>query len=378
MKTIYLDNAATTPLSPIVLEAMMPYLANQFYNPSAHYGEAYEIANVIKQARSTIAKTIGCEDSEIYFTSGGSESDNWALRFVKQGQHIITSQIEHHAILNTCKYLESQGVEVTYVVPDEYGRIDPIEIETCIQSNTTLISIMMANNEIGTIQDISRIADIAARHNIVFHTDAVQAYGHIPIDVNNMGIDMMSVSAHKFNGPKGVGFLYVSNRVPITPFIYGGEQQSGKRAGTENVAGIVGMAKAAELACGALTSFGNNDYVRGLRDYMWERIYKEIKSVKLNGFELRRLPNNLNVSFIGVHGEQLLTLLSMHGICASTGSACNSSSKEPSHVLKAIGLSDDEANSSIRFTLSARNTKEEIDYVIDVLKEAVEELRSIN
>lgn len=373
MKTVYFDNAATTPLSPIAFEAMQPYFSEQFYNPAANYDEAYEIKNVINNCRETIANTIGCSSNEIFFVSCGSEADNWAVRFARAGQHIITTQIEHHAILNTCKYLESIGVEVTYVMPDKYGRIDPIEIETSIQSNTILISVMMANNEIGTVQDIQKIADIASRHNILFHTDAVQAYGHLDIDVNTMGIDMMSVSAHKFNGPKGIGFLYVSNRVPISPLIYGGGQQFGKRAGTDNVPSIVGMAKAAEISCENIND--NNKYIKSLRDYMEKRIITEINGTTVNG--INRLSNNLNVCFSGIRGEQLVELLSMSSICVSTGSACNSSSNEPSHVLKAIGLSDDEANSSIRFTFSKDNTKEEIDYAFNILKECVDNLRSV-
>lgn len=375
MNTIYLDNAATTPLSPIVLEAMMPYFIDKFYNPSANYEKAHEINISLQQCRETIASTLGCETSEIYFTSGGSESNNWALRFVKPGQHIITSKIEHHSILNTCKYLETQGVEVTYVEVDRNGFVDPIEFETSIQSNTTLASIMTANNEIGTIQKISKLAEIASKHNIPFHTDAVQAYGHMHIDVNYMGIDMLSASAHKFNGPKGVGFLYVSNRIPLKPLIYGGGQQFGKRAGTENVPGIVGMTRAAELAYENMSK--KNQYIYDLRNSFKKSLLSEIPNVSVNGSDVSRLANNLNVSFAGVRGEQLLTLLSMNGICASSGSACNSSSNEPSYVLKAIGLSDEEANSSIRFTLSDSNTKEEIDYTVDVLKRCVEDLRSV-
>lgn len=372
---IYLDNAATTPLSPIVFEAMKPYFIDQFYNPSANYEKAHEINILLQQCRETIASTLGCEASEIYFTSGGSESNNWALRFVRPGQHIITSKIEHHSILNTCKYLETQGVEVTYVEVDRNGFVDPIEFETSIQSNTTLASIMTANNEIGTIQKITKLAEIASEHNVQFHTDAVQAYGHMSLDVNLMGIDMLSASAHKFNGPKGVGFLYVSNRIPLKPLIYGGDQQFGKRAGTENVPGIVGMTRAVELAYENISK--RNQYVYDLRNSFKNRILSEIPNVSVNGSDISKLANNLNVSFAGVRGEQLLTLLSMNGICASTGSACDTSSGEPSHVLKAIGLSDEEANSSIRFTLSDSNTKEEIDYAVDVLKRCVEDLRRV-
>ena len=377
MKTIYLDNAATTPMAVKVFEAMIPYLSNSYFNPSATYDQAQEVRNVLQKCRDTIAKTIGCDSSEIYFTSGGTESDNWALRFVRPGHHIITSKIEHHAVLNTCKYLETQGVEVTYLDVDEVGMVNPMDVEKAIKDNTILISIMMANNEIGTIQPVLAVADIAAKHDILMHTDAVQTYGHIPIDVNEIGVDMMSVSAHKFRGPKGVGFLYISNRIPIQPMIFGGGQQGGKRSGTENVAGIVGMTKAAEIACNVEFIESQNGYIRSLSDYMQNRIRNEIGGVRLNGSNSYRLANNINMSFSGVRGEQLVALLSMNGICASTGSACDSSSGEPSHVLKAIGLSDDEANSSIRFTMSGANTKEEIDYVVDVLKDSVENLRSV-
>ena len=371
---IYLDNAATTRPFPEVVEAMQPYLTEMYYNPSANYDKAYEVSDVLTKCRKTIADTISCDPTEIYFTSGGTESDNWALRFACAGQHIITSEIEHHAIINTCKYLEAHGVEVTYVGVDKFGRVNPDDVERAIKKNTSIISIMAANNEIGTIQNISKIAEIAARHNIIFHTDAVQAYGHINLDVNRTGIDMLSASAHKFNGPKGVGFLYVSNRIPLKPLIYGGGQQFGKRAGTENIPCIVGMAKAAELTHDDM--YTKNKYVYDIRNYFENRIIGEISDASVNGdSNANKLTNNLNVSFKGIHGEQLLTLLSMNGICASTGSACNSSSAEPSHVLKAIGLSDDEANSSIRFSLSGSNTLEEINYTIDVLKRCISDLR---
>ena len=378
MKTIYLDNAATTPLSTIAFEAMQPYLIDKFYNPSANYEQAVQVKNIIEECRMNIASTIGADKSEIYFTSGGTESDNWALRFAQPGQHIITSRIEHHAILNTCKWLETQGVEVTYLDVGADGLVNIKDLQSAIKNNTVLVSIMMANNEIGSIQPIADLAEIAAYNNVLFHTDAVQAYGHIPIDVNDFGIDMMSVSSHKFNGPKGIGFLYVSNRVPLMTMIFGGEQQSGKRAGTYNVPGIVGMSKAAELATNKTTMKKYNDTVEDLSRYMCNRIIKEIPYTRLNGGMTHRLANNINVLFDGIQGEQLLTVLSMRGVCASSGSACNSSLNEPSHVLKAIGLSDDEANSSIRFTLSIDNTREEIDYTVDVLKECVDTLRSIS
>ena len=372
---IYLDNAATTKPATEVVDAMKPYFEQLYYNPSASYDKSYEVADALAECRSIIAKTLDCEPSEIYFTSGGTEADNWALRFVKPGQHIITSKIEHHAVLNTCKYLEKFGVEVTYLNVDKYGQLMLSDLEENIKDNTVLISIMSANNEIGTIQPVVGISTIAAENNIVFHTDAVQYYGHNNINVNVLGIDMLSVSAHKFNGPKGVGFLYVSNRIPLRPMIYGGMQERGVRAGTENVPGIIGMAKAAELACSNINQRWR--YVSDLRDYMQNEIINEIPDVAINGYSefSTRLANNLNISFEGVRGEQLLRLLSDNGIYASTGSACNSSSSEPSHVLKAIGLSDEEANSSIRFSLSHENTVDELKYTVDVLKRCVNDLR---
>ena len=373
---IYMDNAATTMPLPSVVEAMLPYYKERFYNPSANYDVAYDVNDILQNCRRTIADTIGCKPNEIYFTSGGSESDNWALRNVKPGQHIITSKIEHHAILNTCRYLESQGVEITYVDVDKYGTVMLSQLADSIKPNTSLISIMTANNEIGTIQPILDIAEIASANNIIFHTDAVQAYGHKEIDVAKLGVDMLSASAHKFHGPKGVGFLYVNDKVKLHPLIFGGMQQNGMRAGTENVPGIVGMAKASEISC-APNSLYYNNIIRDLRDYLQVRIMAEIPNVIVNGNINARLDNNLNISFIGVRGEQLLSQLAMNGIYTSTGSACNAFSPEPSHVLKAIGMSDEDASSSIRFTLSKYNTKEEINYVVDVLKRSVNDLRRI-
>ena len=376
---IYLDNAATTRPLPEVVDAMLPYFNEAYYNPSAHYDKAYEVGNILNKCRSIIAQTLSCDPSEIYFTSGGTESDNWALRFVRPGQHIITSKIEHHAILNTCKYLESVGVEVTYLDVDRNGKLILPELEKNIKENTVLITIMTANNEIGTMQPLSDISKIAAEHNVVFHTDAVQAYGHSHIDVNVVGVDMLSASSHKFNGPKGIGFLYISNRIPLHPMIYGGAQETNMRAGTENVPGIVGMAKAAELSCESVRMNNAWHHVSTLRNKMQNKIISEISDVSVNGYSefSDRLANNLNVSFKGVRGEQLLRLLSDNGVCASTGSACDSSSTEPSHVLKAIGLSDEDANSSIRFSLSHDNTIEEINYTVDVLKRCVDDLRRI-
>lgn len=371
-KIIYLDNAATTPLDEAVLNEMVK-TSLSFGNPSAYYDYGYEVADILKHCRENIASSIHCISTEIYFTSGGTESDNWALRFVAPGSHIITTAIEHHAILNTCKYLEKCGVDVTYIQPDKYGLVHVEDIESAIRPNTKLISVMAANNEIGTIQPIHDIGVLAAAKNMVFHVDAVQAYGHIPVDVNFDNIDMLSVSAHKFNGPKGVGFLYISNRIPLQPMIYGGGQQRGMRPGTENVMGIVGMSKAQEIAIDKMNE--RNENISWLRDYLEDGILSEIPDVYINGSKLKRLPNNTNICFTGIRSEQLLSLLNMNGICASAGSACNSSSVEPSHVLTAIGLSEDDANASLRFTLSHSNTKEEIDFVIDTLKRSVVQLR---
>ena len=376
-KIIYLDNAATTKTDPAALEAMIPYFCEHYGNPASHHDIGYEVSDIVEESRRKIAATIGCKSSEIYFTSGGTESDNWALRMVRPGHHIITSAVEHHAILNTCKYLESQGVEVTYIYPDAMGLIHPEDIELFIQKNTFLISIMAANNEIGTIQPLRQVSDLAAEHNILFHTDAVQAYGHIDLDVNMLGVDLMSASAHKMGGPKGIGFLYVSDRVPMKPLIYGGGQQLGFRSGTENVPGIVGFAKAAEIACDSATLWERFYATRTLRDYFISCVKAEIPDVQLNGHQEYRLPNNANFSFYGVRGEVLLTLLNENGICASTGSACNSDSDEPSHVLLAIGCDNDAANGSIRFTLSHSTTMKDIDYVVGVLKRSVEQLRNI-
>ena len=380
---IYLDNAATTKPLKEVADIITENISSIYGNPSSLHEIGLQSRNIINNARKTIGEIIGAPQETIYFVSGGSEADTWALtsmfnNFKVPYPHIITTKIEHHAILNTCKNLERQGARVTYLDVDETGMVSPSDVEAAICDNTILISVMTANNEIGTIQPIEDISDIAAHHNILFHTDAVQAFAHMDIDVNKLGVDMMSVSAHKFGGTKGIGFLYASNRIPLSPIIFGGGQQFGKRAGTENILGIMGMVKAVEIMCDEARLQENISHMENLRDYMRERIVLEIPNVKVNGHWDKRLANNLNVSFIGVRGEQLLALLAMDGICVSTGSACDSFSNEPSHVLKAIGLTDDEANSSIRFSLSQNNTREEINYVVDVLKRDVEDLRSMD
>ena len=370
-RLIYMDNAATTPVHPEVYEAMKPYFSEVYSNPSAVYTFAGKAGRAVDDARQTIASVINAKPEEVYFTAGGSESDNWAIIGAAEGncnkgKHIITTRIEHHAVLNTCKYLEKHGFEVTYLDVDKYGRVSPEDVENAIRPDTILISVMTANNEIGSIQPIEEIGGIAKDHGILFHTDAVQAMGHIQIDVEKMNIDMLSASAHKLNGPKGVGLMYIRKGIAIPSFIHGGAQERGRRAGTLNVPGIVGFATAARMAEESLTE--RNQYVTGLRDYFNDRALGGIDGSRLNGDRINRLPNNVNLSFPGINGETLLILLDQNGICASSGSACSSGSLDPSHVLTAIGLSDQEAGSSLRFTLSEQNTRDDVDYTIDIIK----------
>ncbi len=379
-QNIYLDNAATTPMHPEVLEAMTPYFMEYYGNPSSIYSFAGKARRAVSQVREIIADMIGAKSQDIYFTGGGSEADNWALKAVAEayeskGRHIITTKIEHHAILHTCKYLEQRGFRVTYLDADGEGRIDPTTVEAAVCPDTVLISVMMANNEIGTIEPIAQIGEIAKKHGILFHTDAVQAFGHIEIDVDAMNIDLLSVSGHKINGPKGIGFLYAGNGVKLQSFLHGGSQERAKRAGTLNVPGIVGLGKAAEMARNSLEL--RAAYERELRDYLVERVLSEIPGSRLNGSRTERLPNNANFSFDRVEGETLLIMLDQRGICASSGSACTSGALDPSHVLLAIGLSEQSARASLRITLSERNTREEIDYVTDELKRIIERLRSM-
>ena len=373
-RLIYMDNAATTPVHPEVYEAMKPYFSEVYSNPSAVYTFAGKAGRAVDEARRTIASVINAKPEEVYFTAGGSESDNWAIIGAAEGncnkgKHIITTRIEHHAVLNTCKYLEKHGFEVTYLDVDKYGRVSPEDVENAIRPDTILISVMTANNEIGSIQPIEEIGGIAKDHGILFHTDAVQAMGHIQIDVEKMNIDMLSASAHKLNGPKGVGLMYIRKGIAIPSFIHGGAQERGRRAGTLNVPGIVGFATAARMAEKSMTE--RNQYVTGLRDYFIDRVLNEIDGSRLNGDRINRLPNNVNLSFLGINGETLLIILDQNGICASSGSACSSGSLDPSHVLTAIGLSSQEAGSSLRFTLSEKNTRDEIDYTIDIIKKAL-------
>ena len=375
---IYLDNAATTKMSEEVFDAMKPYFCEQYANPSAIYSFAGSSAKAVDEARKRTAALIGARLEEIYFTAGGSESDNWAIRAAAEfkktkGKHIITSTIEHHAVLHTCQYLEKHGFEVTYVNVDAQGKIKLDELKAAIRPDTILITVMAANNEIGTIQPLQEIGAIAKKNKILFHTDAVQAYGHIPLNVDEMGIDLLSASGHKLNGPKGVGFLYIRKEVRIGPLIHGGAQERSRRAGTLNTPGIVGMGAAAELAAKCLDARMKKE--TELRDYLIERILKEIPHSRLNGHPTDRLPNNANVCFESIEGESLLILLDQQGICASSGSACSSGALDPSHVLLAIGLSHEIAHGSLRMTLSEDTTKEEIDFTVEAIKQIVERLR---
>ncbi|MGN1154782.1 MAG: cysteine desulfurase NifS [Agathobacter sp.] len=380
-KVIYLDNSATTRVKEDVVKEMLPFFTEVYGNPSSIYSFAGEAAKAVSNARDTIASSIGAKSEEIYFTGGGSESDNWALKataeaYQQKGKHIITSKIEHHAILHTCEQLEKQGFEVTYLDVDEYGEISLEELEKAIRPDTILISIMAANNEIGTIQPLKEIGAIAKAHGILFHTDAVQAYAHIPIDVDEMNIDMLSASGHKIHGPKGIGFLYIRKGVKIRSFIHGGAQERKRRAGTHNVPGIVGMGRAAAIAVDEMEATMKKE--TELRDYLIKRVLEEIPFSRLNGHPKKRLPNNASFCFRFIEGESLLMLLDQNGICGSSGSACTSGSLDPSHVLLAIGLPHEIAHGSLRLTLSDETTKEEIDFTVDTLKGIVERLRSFS
>lgn len=381
MRQVYLDYSATTPVKKEVLEEMLPYFTEKFGNPSSLYGLGLSAKSDLNQARSKVAKLIGADEREIYFTSSGTEADNWAVigavRAKKtKGNHIITSKIEHHALLHTCEYLEKEGFEVTYLDVDREGRISLEDLENAITEKTVLISIMFANNEIGTIQAVKEIAEIAKSHGVWFHTDAVQALGNVPIDVKDLGIDMMSMSAHKIYGPKGVGALYIRKGVVIPSFMNGGAQENKRRAGTENMAGIIGFGKAAELA-------GQNieehiAKIAGLRDYFADQILARIPDVEINGSMKYRLPGNINFIFNYIEGESLLLLMDAKGIYASTGSACSSASLTPSHVLKALNLPYEKMHSSIRFTVGDFTTKDDLDYAIEEIVTIVEKLRAIS
>ena len=380
-KLIYLDNAATTKTSEEVVAAMLPYFTEYYGNPSSVYEFASESKKAVSNARRTIAETLGAQENEIYFTAGGSEADNWALKataeaYQNKGKHIITTKIEHHAILHTAEYLEKRGFEITYIGVDENGVVKVDELEKAIRPDTILISVMFANNEIGTIQPIKEIGEIAKKHGILFHTDAVQAYGQLPINVDELHIDMLSSSGHKLNGPKGIGFLYIRKGVKIRSFVHGGAQERKRRAGTENVPGIVGYGKAAEIAAKTMKERTAKEIE--LRDHLIDRVLAEVPYTRLNGHRTNRLPNNANFSFQFVEGESLLILLDTNGICGSSGSACTSGSLDPSHVLLAIGLPHEIAHGSLRLTLSAETTMEDIDFVVDCIKQIIERLRSMS
>lgn len=378
---IYLDNAATTKTAPEVVEAMLPYFGEAYGNPSAIYSLGSAGKKAVNEARRAIASVINARQEEIYFTAGGTEADNWALKaaaesYMGKGRHIITTKIEHHAILHTCQYLEKKGFEVTYLDVDADGLVDLEELKASIRPDTVLISVMFANNEIGTIEPVGEIGAIAREHGILFHTDAVQAFGQVPIDVEALKIDMLSASAHKVNGPKGVGMLYIRTGLKLRSFIHGGAQERNRRAGTENVPGIAGFGAAAARAVKLMEEKEKKE--RELRDYLIQNIEKQIPYCRLNGHREKRLPGNVNFSFQFIEGESLLIMLDMKGICASSGSACTSGSLDPSHVLLAIGLKHEEAHGSLRMTLSEENTKEELDEVVEALKTIVSRLRDMS
>ena len=378
---IYLDNAATTKTRPEVVDAMLPYFTEFYGNPSSVYDFSAEPKKAIAHARETIAGALGAKPNEIYFTNGGTESDNWALiataeAYQNKGNHIITTKIEHHAILHTCEYLENRGFSVTYLDVDEYGVVKLDELKKAIRPETILISVMFANNEIGTVQPIKEIGEIADKNGILFHTDAVQAFGHVPINVDECHIDMLSSSAHKLNGPRGVGFLYIRTGVKTKAFIHGGAQERKRRGGTENTPGIVGFGKAVEIAMATMKERTQQE--KTLRDHLTERVMKEVPFVRLNGHPSKRLSNNANFAFQFIEGESLLIMLDMDGICGSSGSACTSGSLDPSHVLLAIGLPHEIAHGSLRLTLNEEITMEQIDFTVESIKKIVARLRAMS
>ncbi|MFH1547523.1 MAG: cysteine desulfurase NifS [bacterium] len=380
-KLVYLDNAATTSVKHEVVDIMLPFFTEKYGNPSTIYSLGTEAKEAIEDARMKVAKALGAEKNEIYFTGSGTEADNWALKGIAhansdKGKHIITSKIEHHAILHTCKALENEGFEVSYISVDENGIINLDELEKSIRKDTILISVMYANNEIGTIQPVKEITKIAHKHNVYFHTDAVQAVGNVPIDVKDLDIDLFSLSGHKIHGPKGIGVLYIKDGVQISSFIHGGGQERGKRASTENIPSIVGLGKAIELATQDIGERTEN--MKNLRDELISRILEDIPFSRLNGDKKKRLPGNVNISFEYIEGESILLILDQEGICASSGSACTSASLAPSHVLLAIGLSPEIAHGSIRFSIGDENTKEDIDYVMEKLPGIISKLREMS
>ncbi|HOI62020.1 MAG TPA: cysteine desulfurase NifS [Methanoculleus sp.] len=378
-RSVYMDYAATTPVRPEVLEAMAPYFSERFGNPSSLYALAREAKEAVEEARGRVAAAIGADPGEVFFTAGGTEADNWAIKGTAlrgKGDHIVTSAIEHHAVIHPCRALEKQGYRVTYLPVDEFGRVDPADAEDAIADETILVSVMAANNEIGTIQPIRAIADIAHDHGVPFHTDAVQAIGAYPVDVDDMGADLLALSAHKFGGPKGAGALYIRRGTRVGTFMDGGAQERGRRAGTENVPGIVGLGRAIEVATADIE--GHSRRLVAMRDRLIRGILDDIPDTRLNGHPVERLANNVSVAFRYVEGESILLLLDALGIAASTGSACTSASLEPSHVLTACGLPHEEAHGSLRLTLGSRNTEEDVDYVLSVLPGVIGRLRDIS
>ena len=381
-RNVYFDNNATTKMSKEVIESMLPYMYDVYGNASSKfYGVGRTAEKALYEAREKVAALLGAKTNEIYFTGSGCEADNWALKGIAfankgKGNHIITSSIEHHAILNTCEWLEKHGFEVTYLPVDGEGKVSPADVEAAITENTILISVMTVNNEIGTVQPIKEISEIAKANKVIFHTDAVQAAGHMPLDVSELGVDMLSLSAHKFNGPKGVGALYIRNGVKIDNLIHGGGQERGKRAATENIAGIVGLATALEIACRDMEK--NDAHCRKLRDKLISGIEEKIPYCKLNGPRDNRSSNNVNFSFKYIEGESILMLLDMKGVAASSGSACASGSLDPSHVLLAIGLPHEIAHGSLRLSVGHENTEEEVDYILEILPQIVQRLRDMS
>jgi len=381
MRSIYLDYAATTPTHPEVVKTMLPYFTDAFGNPSSIYSYGQEAKGAIEEARGKVAALIGAGSDEVVFTSGGTEADNFAIKGVAyanelKGNHIITSSIEHHAVIETCKFLERRGFRVTYLPVDEYGLVEPDDVKRAITDKTILISVMHANNEVGTIEPIAEIGKIAREAGIYFHSDAVQTVGHIPVDVNELGADLLSMSAHKLYGPKGTGALYIRKGTKLIPFMHGGEQERRRRASTENVPGIVGFGRAVELAQQEMTEEAKR--LAYLRDQLIKGLLEQIDRTRLNGHPIKRLPNNVNVSVDFVEGESMLLNLDLEGICASTGSACSSSSLEPSHVLLALGLSHEQAHGSLRFSLGKWTGEEEIGQVLDVLPRIIARLRAMS
>nr|WP_319538870.1 cysteine desulfurase NifS [uncultured Methanospirillum sp.] len=380
-RIVYMDHSATTATDPAVVDAMIPWFSKGYGNPSSLYRIARESKKVIEEARNQVAAALGAKPDEIYFTSGGTEADNWAIKGIvsanhKKGNHIITSAIEHHAVLHTCEYLEKQGFTVTYLPVDETGQVRISDLKDAITDQTILVTIMFANNEIGTIEPIAEIGKVCREHGVFFHTDAVQAIGNVPIDVEAMNIDLLSLSAHKFYGPKGIGALYIRKSIRIDNLLHGGGQEKRRRAGTENIPGIVGLGLAIERATARMDE--QNKRVSALRDRLLDGILKAIPNTRLNGHPKERLPGNLNVSFDFIEGESMLLLLDHFGICASTGSACTSGSLEPSHVLLATGLPAETAHGSLRLTLGAENTDEDVDYVLEQLQKVVIRLREMS